>query len=197
MKINEAIIVEGQYDKITLSAIVDAVIVPVHGFSIFTDYDLLRYIQLLANKTGIIILTDSDRAGFLIRNYIKGAVNKGKILNAFIPDISGKEKRKKKSSKEGFLGVEGISREVIINSLLAAGCTVDGKKSDNFKFVTPFDFYCDGVTGGRNSSFVRKCIAKEMGLPARISSKELLNAINLFLDYEKYKELVKYAQKML
>ena len=194
MKISEAIIVEGIYDKIKLASCVDAFIVTTDGFDIINNKEKLDYIRKLAVKCGIVILTDSDRAGFLIRNYIKSSVNVGKVLNAFIPDIEGKEKRKRKSSKEGFLGVEGISSEIILGSLKAAGCSVDGKPMSKSDFLKAVDLYSDGLTGGKQSSHMRKYIAKEMGLPARISSKELLNAINLFLDYNGYEELVKRAK---
>lgn len=194
MKISEAIIVEGIYDKIKLASCVDALLVTTDGFDIMNNKEKLDYIRKLAVKCGIVILTDSDRAGFLIRNYIKSSVNTGRVLNAFIPDIKGKEKRKRNCSKEGFLGVEGISSEIIIGSLKAAGCTVDGKSTSKSDFLKAVDLYSDGLAGGSKSSLMRKYLAKEMGLPARISTKELLNAINLFLDYNEYRELVNRAK---
>lgn len=196
MKIKEAIIVEGVYDKIKLLSCVDALVVTTDGFEIFKDTKKLDYIRRLSKECGIVILTDSDRAGFLIRNFIKGAVNVGRVLNAFIPDIPGKEKRKKSPSKEGFIGVEGIKCDMIVKALLSAGCTADGNAAGGGT-VTLQDFYFDGVAGAENSSLLRECITRELGLPRRISTKELLAAVNLFLDYEKYKKLVEDAKSIL
>jgi len=186
-KISQAIIVEGTYDKIKLSSFVDANIVKCDGFDIFQNREKQEYIKKLAESCGIVILTDSDRAGFLIRNFIKGFVHKGQILNAFIPDVSGKEKRKAKPSKEGLLGVEGISEEVILTALENAGC--DGEEKE-ITPVTTAHFYRDGLLGGDGSREKRKSLAAKIGAPARISAKELINAINTFGGYEKYKEIM-------
>ena len=187
-KISQAIIVEGTYDKIKLSSFIDANIIKCDGFDIFQNFEKQEYIKKLAKSSGIVILTDSDRAGFLIRNFIKGFVHEGQVLNAFIPDISGKEKRKAKPSKEGLLGVEGISEEVILTALYNAGC--DGKAKE-ITPVTTAHFYRDGLLGGENSREKRVKLAAKIGAPSRISAKEFINAINTFGGYEKYEEIMK------
>ena len=186
-RVKQAIIVEGTYDKIKLSSFVDANIVTCNGFDIFKNREKQEYIKKLAAECGIIILTDSDRAGFMIRNFIKGIIREGEVLQAFIPDIKGKERRKTKPSKEGFLGVEGMSGEIILNALENAGCAQD---KTEIVPVTQWDFYSDGITGGDKSREKRKKLAEKIGAPARISAKELLNAINAFGGMEIYKEIL-------
>ena len=129
LKIKEAIVVEGRYDKNTLSQVVDAVIIETSGFGIFSNKEKLKLLRDIADKRGLIIFTDSDSAGFMIRNHIKGAVDTAKIKQAYIPDVMGKEKRKRSASKEGKLGVEGMSPDVIRQALIRAGATVDADKS--------------------------------------------------------------------
>lgn len=184
MKISQAIIVEGTYDKIKLSGVVDALIVTTDGFDIINNKDKLSYIKKLAGECGIVILTDSDRAGFLIRNHIKGSVKEGQVLNAYIPDIKGKERRKRKPSKEGFLGVEGVTDEIIINALLSAGCTEDMSKSAG---ITKNDLYEDGLLGGADSRNKRQLISEKLGLPKRLSANAFLDALNRLLSYEEYR----------
>ncbi len=190
IKISQAIIVEGTYDKIKLSSIVDATVVKCDGFDIFQNREKQEYIKKLAAERGIIILTDSDRAGFLIRNFIKGFVHEGEVLQAFIPDVLGKEKRKKKPSKEGMLGVEGISPEIILSALQNAGA----KSDKEYKKVTATHFYEDGLSGGENSAALRRRVAEKIGAPKRISAKELLSAINALGGYEKYLKILEEIQ---
>ncbi len=186
-KFKQAIIVEGTYDKIKLSSFLDANIIKCDGFDIFRNLEKQEYIKKLAKECGIVILTDSDRAGFLIRNFIKGIIHEGEVLQAFIPDVKGKEKRKRKPSKEGLLGVEGIDEETIISALENAGC--DGEKKEIIP-VTATEFYLDGITGGEKSRQKRQLLAKKIGAPARISAKELLTAINAFGGMEIYREIL-------
>lgn len=145
LKIKEAIVVEGNYDKIKLSGIVDTVIVVTDGFMIFKNKSLLRMIGTLADKRGVIIFTDSDRAGFQIRNYIKNSLSGKNIKHAYIPDVKGKEKRKDKPSKEGFLGVEGIDDDIIINAIKNAACVED--EASFGKKITKSDLFSDGFCG--------------------------------------------------
>jgi len=188
MKITEAIIVEGTYDVIKLKNIVDAIIVKVDGFKLFANDETLEYIRSLAQKTGIVVFTDSDRAGFLIRNYIKSSVS-GRVLHAYIPDITGKEKRKKSPSKEGFLGVEGVSPSVIISALETAGCTIDGAKTlPPSTQVTRGMLYEDGLIGTQQSAQKRRLVAAALSLPSRMSTTALVDALNTLHGYEKYKE---------
>jgi len=185
-KIKQSIIVEGTYDKIKLSSIFDTNIVTTDGFDVFKNREKQEYIKKLAENSGIIILTDSDRAGFLIRNFLKNIVKKGEVFHAYIPDVEGKERRKSKPSKEGFLGVEGIADDVLINAVKNAG----GIEGENKIIpVTSVHLYEDGFIGGEESREKRKKLAKKLGVPGRISSKALVNAINALGGYEVYEEI--------
>ena len=150
LKIKEAIIVEGNYDKVKLSSIVDALILTTGGFGIFKNKEKLKLIRTLAEKNGIILLTDPDRAGFAIRNYIKQGIARDKIRHAFIPDIAGKERRKAAPSKEGLLGVEGMDKQVVLDALLKAGATVIGGEEEmgqarSGRMLTKADALCGRV----------------------------------------------------
>ncbi len=183
----EAIIVEGVYDKQKLESVCDALVEPTYGFSIFTDTDRLAYIRRLAEKTGVILLLDSDSAGFRIRTFLQNQIQTGKVLHAYIPTINGKEKRKKAPSKEGTLGVEGISGETLLE-ILKKVCT---EKEKPKKEITSMDFFRDGLSGGPESSAMRKELAKYLALPPKLSPKALLKAVNTLLTYEEYVELIK------
>ncbi len=191
-KIKETIIVEGVYDKIKLSRFIDGVIIQTNGFSIFKSKALMQSIKTLAEKTGVVILTDSDSAGFQIRNYIKQALPGDKVLHAYIPDIKGKEKRKQTAGKEGLLGVEGIDEDIIIEALKTAGCTLDGDKTSQKKGreITKADLFRLGLSGGNNSHELRDKLSKELGLPSKISANMLLDVINRLLTYEELCEIV-------
>lgn len=197
IKIKEAVIVEGKYDKIKLSAIVDTVIIETDGFAIFKDKEKQKLIRFLSEKRGIIIMTDSDSAGFKIRNFINGITKSENIKNVYIPDIYGKEKRKTESSKEGKLGVEGMKPEIIMSALTKAGvlCAENDKKEG--REITHTDFFEDGISGGENSSQIRKSLAKELNLPEKISSSALLKIINSYMTYDEYKETVANVKKNL
>ena len=172
IKIDEAVIVEGKYDKIKLSSVIDAVIIVTNGFSIFNDSEKLELIRYYAEKTGIIILTDSDSAGRKIRGYIKGAVGSGRVTNVYIPDIFGKEKRKTKPSAEGKLGVEGVDVKTILAAFEKAGVTAsqNEKRSD----ITKYTLYELGLSGGKNSSELRERLQVSLGLPRLLSSSALV-----------------------
>ena len=190
IKINEAVIVEGKYDKIKLSGILDTIIIETDGFAIFKDKEKQKMIRFLAEKRGLVILTDSDSAGFKIRSFIKGITKCENVKNVYIPDVYGKEKRKTEFSKEGKLGVEGMKAQVIIDGLKKAGviCDEDDKKTS--REITHTDFFEDGISGGENSSRTRKALARELELPERISSSSLLKIINSYMTYEEYKNII-------
>lgn len=180
IKIDEAIIVEGKYDKIKLSSIVDAVIIVTNGFGIFKDREKLELIRYYAVKTGIIILTDSDSAGRKIRGYIKGAVKGGKITNVFIPDVFGKEKRKDKPSAEGKLGVEGINSVLIKEAFEKAGIiSSERERNHNITNITLFEH---GLSGGKNSRELRMKLQKRLGLPSLMSLTSLIEILNTMMD---------------
>ena len=195
LQIRQAIIVEGKYDKIKLSSIVKAVIIPTHGFRIFKDEEMLALIRHYAETTGIIILTDSDRAGFRIRSYLKGAISGGSIKNIYIPDIFGKEKRKEKPSAEGKLGVEGMSRDVIIESLRRAGATFIGEENAAEKAeITKADLMDLGLYGpGSNER--RKLLIKKLGFPEKISTNAFLQAVNLLYTLDELTTIMNSLEK--
>lgn len=184
IKLSEAVIVEGKYDKIKLSNILDAFIIETNGFAVFKDKTKLSFIKKLAKERGIIILTDSDHAGFMIRNYISSGVPKEQIKNVYIPDIFGKEKRKNAPSKEGKLGVEGMTKEVIVEALSKAGIT--SSKSVCSAPVTTVDFYDLGLTGGEGSKAKRKALCKTLDLPEFLSTSSLISCINNFMTKEEF-----------
>ena len=185
-KIKEAIIVEGTYDKIKLSQLFDTTIVTTDGFGIYKNTDKVNLIKKLAQKDGIIVLTDSDSAGFQIRNYIKNFVKQGVVKHAYIPDVEGKEKRKTKPSKEGFLGVEGINDDIILNAIEKCSVHIDEDK----KKITKSDLFSDGLSGGEESKKLRMYLTKNLELPKRMSSNMLLDVLNSLYTYEQYKEII-------
>ncbi|MDD6763172.1 MAG: DUF4093 domain-containing protein [Clostridiales bacterium] len=191
-KIKEAIIVEGAYDKIKLSGFIDGLILTTHGFAVYSNTDFIKTFARLANETGIVILTDSDSAGLRIRNFIKQKAEGGRVLHAYVPDVAGKERRKRKSSAEGLIGVEGMTEEVIIKALRDAGCTIDNKTEKPLDSgISKADFYMLGLCGGRGSKELREKVAGELGVPAKLSSNMLLDVLNRLITYDELAELTK------
>ena len=191
IKIRQAIVVEGRYDKNTLSQIVDAPILETSGFGIMKDKQQLQLLRKIAKVRGLIVFTDSDGAGFVIRNFLKGAIPSEQLKHAYIPDIYGKEKRKSTPGKEGKLGVEGMSPEVIVDALRKAGATVEGQtESRTAGNITKQDLMELGLSGGKDSSEKRKIVLKKMQLPEHMSSNAMLQALNLLLDLEALRQIV-------
>ena len=190
IKIDRVVIVEGKYDKIKLSSILDAVIIPTDGFGIFNDKEKQKLIRKAADTKGLLIITDSDSAGFKIRSFIKGIVPAGKIKHAYIPDIFGKEKRKTEPSKEGKLGVEGIKPEIITEALEKAGVLCEETTEINKREITKLDLYEDGLSGKPDSDALRKKLLKHLDLPERLTSNALVQILNTFLTFEEYKNSV-------
>ena len=184
--ISEVIVVEGRYDKNTLSQIVDATIVETTGFGIFNDKEKQRLLLKLAEKRGLIVFTDSDGAGLVIRNFIKGCVPTEYVKHAYIPDIEGKERRKIKSSKEGKLGVEGMTPEIIINALRNAGATFDGESAVSHEGITKADMYAKGLSGVKDSSAKRLELQKKLDLPEKMSPDALLQVLNVLMSREEF-----------
>lgn len=191
-KIKETIIVEGIYDKIKLSRFIDGVIVTTNGFTIYKNNELMDFIKKMAVQTGIVILTDSDSAGFRIRNYIKQAVTKGRVLHAYVPDVRGKEKRKAVGGKEGLLGVEGIKDDIILDALKKAGCTIDGSDTPVKlgRKITKADFMLSGMSGGVDSRERRTKLCLQMGIPTKISANMLIDVLNRLIDFDEFCEIV-------
>ena len=195
-KIKEVIVVEGRYDKNTLSQIVDATVVTVGGFSVFNDKEKLAFLRRLANERGLIVLTDSDGAGFVIRNHLKGALPKDKVKQAYIPDVMGKERRKRHAGKEGKLGVEGMKPEVLLEALRKAGATFLDEETDapvQKEPLTKADLFELGLTGGADSSEKRQVLLKKLGLPSRLTANGLLEALNLLYDRETLENIMNEA----
>ncbi len=185
--IKEAIIVEGKYDKIRIDSVIDTLVVPTNGFNIFTNTEKQKLIKEIAKKRGIIILTDSDRAGFLIRNFLCGIVDNKYIKHAFIPQIEGVEKRKDIPSKDGFLGVEGINNEIIEKAILSAASVCSEKKDK----ITKADLYMLGLSGNALSKVKRDKLLVSLGLPTAISANTLVAIINTSFTLEEIKKIIK------
>ena len=179
IRIREAIVVEGRYDKNTLSQVVDALILETSGFSVFKDGEKLALLRRVAAKQGIIVLTDSDGAGFVIRNYIRGSIPAEQVKHAYIPDVHGKERRKRTPGKEGKLGVEGMSPDVLVQALLRAGATVEGEAPAAPRGeLTPADLFALGLTGREDSAARRAALLRRLELPEHLSAKALLTMLN-------------------
>lgn len=196
VKIKEAIVVEGRYDRNTISQIVDAPIFETNGFGIFKNKEQMTLLRTVAQKRGLIVLTDSDGAGFVIRNHLKSAIPAAYLKHAYIPDIAGKEKRKAAPGKEGKLGVEGMRPEVILEALRACGATFDDETQDSPRTaITKQDFVELGLSGGTDSSVKRLCVQKAMNLPEHMSANALLQALNLMMTADELRNLVTTLEK--
>lgn len=192
INLKQAVIVEGKYDKIKLSSIINSVIITTNGFGIYKDKEKMQLIKYYANKTGIIIMTDSDSAGFRIRNYLRNSIKSGNIINVYIPDIFGKEKRKSTPSAEGKLGVEGIEKSIILNSLKKAGITSISESVNNDP-ITKNDLYFLGLSGTQDSSQKRDKLKKYFNLPSLLSSNLLVEVLNTIVTKE---ELIKVMKEI-
>ena len=190
VKIREAIVVEGRYDKNTLSQIVDAPILETSGFGIFKDKKQMALLRQVAEKRGLIVFTDSDGAGFVIRNHLKSAIPGKFLKHAYIPDIYGKEKRKSAPGKEGKLGVEGMRPEVIIEALRRAGATIEGEESLPSRSITKQDLMELGLSGGADASAKRLTLLKKLNLPEHMSANALLQALNLLYTLEELESIL-------
>lgn len=192
VKIKEAILVEGRYDKNTLSQIVDATILETNGFGIFKDKQQMKLLRKAAEKRGLIVFTDADGAGFVIRNHIKSAIPGKYLKHAYTPDVFGKERRKAAPGKEGKLGVEGMRPEVILDALRKAGATIEGETEvRTMQEITKADLVALGLSGMPGSEENRKRLVKKLDLPERISPNGLLQALNLLYTLEELTELVR------
>lgn len=190
IKLRIPVIVEGKYDKITLENVIDALIIPTNGFRIFRDKEKCELIKTFAKREGIIVLTDSDSAGNLIRNHIKNIAADGKVFNVYVPQLKGKEKRKASPSKEGFLGVEGISKEVLINALSKSGVMV-GEVAEKTEPITKTDMFLRGLSGVENAQSNREKLLCYLSLPKNLSPNALLDVLNTLLTKKEFEKAVK------
>lgn len=187
VKIRQAIVVEGKYDQNTLSQLVDTTIFQTRGFGVMRDKALLELLRKAARTTGLIIFTDSDGAGFVIRNFLKGALPKEGVLHAYIPDIPGKEKRKRAPGKEGLLGVEGMTKEILLSALENAGADLGGEAEKRpGDTITKFDLYTAGLSGKPDSASKRAAFLEKLRFPAHMSANALLDALNLLYTREEF-----------
>ena len=190
VKIKEAILVEGRYDKNTLSQIVDAPILETSGFGIFKDKKQMALLRQVAEKRGLIVFTDADGAGFVIRNHIKSAIPGKYLKHAYTPDIFGKERRKDKAGKEGKLGVEGMKKDTILEALRRAGATIEGENAPASSTITKQDLMELGLSGGPDSAAKRLALLKKLNLPEHMSANALLQALNLLYNLDELKALL-------
>lgn len=185
--VREVIVVEGRYDKNALSQVVDAVIIETSGFGIFNDAEKRKLLQTMAEARGLIVLTDSDGAGFVIRNYIKGCVDPKLVKHAYIPDIYGKERRKSAPSREGKLGVEGMKPQVLLDALIRAGVTFDDEENKKpAPRISKADMYARGLSGREGSAEKRARLIKKLGLPERLTADGLLDVLNATMSREEF-----------
>ena len=193
LKIREAIVVEGRYDKNTLSQVVDTVIVETGGFGVFRNEEKVALLRRLAQQRGLIVLTDSDGAGFVIRNFLKGSIPPDQVKHAYIPDRFGKERRKRHPGKEGKLGVEGMRPEVLEEALRRAGATFleGGGTPGGGEGLTKADLFADGLSGGPGSAEKRQELLRRLDLPEHLSANAMLEVLNLLCTREEYRQAVK------
>ena len=196
VKIREAIVVEGRYDKNTLSQNVDATIFETHGFGIFKDKKQMDLLRRAAKARGLIVFTDADGAGFVIRNHIKSAIDNRYLKHAYTPDILGKDRRKAAPGKEGKLGVEGMRPEIILDALRKAGATIEGESgSQPGPGITKQDLMALGLSGGPGSSEKRLALLRKLQLPERMTANAMLQALNLLYDREELTALLREMEQ--
>lgn len=191
IRIRQAVIVEGKYDQIRLSSLVDTVILTTEGFGVFKDKEKQKLLRRLARERGLVVLTDSDSAGFVIRSFLNGIVEPQYITNVYIPDVFGKEKRKAAPSKEGKLGVEGMRTEQLLEAFRKAGVTAEtGDAPHERREVTKTDLYEDGLSGGQDSARKRRRLLRALDFPERMNANAMLKLINTCMTYAEYKAAV-------
>lgn len=190
IRLKQAVVVEGKYDRKRLSEILDATIVETGGFRVFSNEETISMLRILAKECGIIIFTDSDFAGFRIRNFLKNKITEGEIINAYLPDVKGKEKRKDKPSKEGLLGVEGFSEAEIVKALEIAGVTSFESTENKGERITRLDLFELGLSGGKNSAQKRNIILEKLALPSHLSSTVLPDVLSSIISREEFYSLV-------
>lgn len=190
IRLEQAVIVEGKYDKIKLAALLDAPIITTDGFGVFRNAEKLGLIRRLAQQRGVILLTDSDGAGFVIRNKLAGMLPKEQVTHVYIPDLFGKERRKSSPSAEGKLGVEGMPVQILLDAFAKAGVTASQVERPARR-ITRLDLYEAGISGRPDAAARRKKLLRAAGLPERLSSGALLQILNVFLTYDQWRKLVK------
>ena len=190
IRVREAIVVEGRYDKAALSNLVDGVILETEGFGIFSDREKLALLRRLAEKRGLIVLTDSDGGGFLIRSFLRGSIDRRLVKHAYIPDIPGRERRKRRPGKEGMLGVEGMPPEILLDCLRRAGASIEGEDAaDAAPPLTKAELYALGLTGTPGSAARRDAVKAALGLPQKLTPNALLDVLSILVTREELRAL--------
>ncbi|MBQ9044518.1 MAG: DUF4093 domain-containing protein [Oscillospiraceae bacterium] len=190
IRVREAIVVEGRYDANTLRQVVDAPVFETGGFGVFNDRERLRLLRLAAETRGLIVLTDSDGAGFVIRRYLSGAIDPSLVKHAYIPDVYGKERRKRTASKEGKLGVEGMRPEILLDALRRAGATIEGESAPRTPGgITKADLYAAGLSGRPDSAEKRRALLRQLDLPERLSPNAMLRALELLYTRAEFRKV--------
>lgn len=189
-RVREVIVVEGRYDQNTVSQVVDATVITLGGFAVFNDREKLAFLRRLAQQRGLIILTDSDGAGFVLRNYLKGALPRDRVKHAYIPDVRGKERRKRKGGKEGKLGVEGMSPAVLLEALRRCGATFESGSAPQEGCLTKADLFALGLSGGEGSAERRRRLLKRLDLPEHLTANAMLEALNLLFSREELEKIL-------
>ncbi len=191
-RIKEAILVEGRYDKNALRQVVDALVLETSGFGLFNDKQKQRLLRRIAEERGLIVLTDPDGAGFMIRNFVRSCVDPKLVKHAYVPDVYGKEKRKSSPSKEGKLGVEGMRPEILLDALRRAGASFEGEDaSPRGDAISKADLYAAGLSGHSGSAAARRELLQRLELPERLTADALLNVLNALMDREAFLRLVR------
>lgn len=185
-RVYEVIVVEGKYDKNTLSQVVDAVIIETNGFGVFNNREKQQLLRTLAEKRGLIVMTDPDGAGLVIRNFVKSCVDPKLLKHAYIPEVFGRERRKSKESREGKLGVEGMSADVIIQALRRCGATIDGEATAASGGITMADMYAKQLAGKPDSAAKRASLLASMDLPQKMTAQALLPVLNALMSREEF-----------
>ena len=191
LNLKEAVIVEGKYDKIRLQSVIKSPIITLNGFRVFKDKEAQLLIRNVAKTRGILVMTDVDSAGFVLRNFLSGITDKSTIKHCYIPTVFGKEKRKKEPSKEGKLGVEGINAQELVNAILKSGATIEGYEArQTSREITKADFYDFGLCGKENSALLRKTVMERLSLPTYLSTNAMISAVNCLYTYEEFNNLL-------
>ena len=188
LELKEAVIVEGRYDRIRLSECIASPVIETGGFRIFKDKEKQSLIRRIAERRGILVMTDVDSAGFVIRSFLRGIVPDSQIKHAYIPTIKGKERRKTEPSKEGVLGVEGVDREALIEAIRRSGAEISGEEAADHEEITKADFYAYGLTGAEDSSAKREAILTDLGLPRYLSTNAMIAALNCLFGKKEFEE---------
>ena len=191
LELKEAVVVEGKYDKMRLQTVISSSIITLNGFRVFKDKEAQSLIRRLAKTRGILVMTDVDSAGFVLRNFLKGIACEDSIKHCYIPTVFGKEKRKREYSKEGKLGVEGIDRESLVNAILKSGATINGeKKKENTREITKMDLYDFGLCGMDNSKIMREKLLLYLKLPPYLSTNAMISALNCLYSFKEFNDIL-------